>query len=154
MSSTKAIPDGFHTVTPHLIVKGAAKALDFYREAFGAEELFRNVVEGTDVVMHARMRIGDSFLLVNDEFPEHGVTGPSAAAPSPVTIHIYVDDVDAIYQRAVDAGVKVLMPLGDQFWGDRYAMLQDPFGHRWSVASQKEELTPEQIRDRAKEAFS
>jgi uncharacterized glyoxalase superfamily protein PhnB len=154
MTDVRPIPPGFSTVTPHLIVRGAKQAIAFYEKAFGAEEIYANCLEGTDTVMHAQIRIGDSFVMLNDEFPDHGVLGPSADAGSPVTIHLYVDDVDAAYARATEAGAEVLCPLADAFWGDRYAQLKDPFGHRWSIATRVEELRPEEISERARRAFA
>ncbi len=147
------VPAGFHTITPHLVVKGAARAIDFYTRAFGAQELFRNTIEGTDVVMHAQLALGDSFVMLNDEFAEHGALGPDPERSSPVTIHLYVEDVDAAFERATKAGCEVTFPLQDSFWGDRYAQVRDPFGHGWSLASRIEELTPAEIAERAKAAF-
>ncbi len=145
----KPIPEGFHTVTPHLIIKGAAKALDFYKRAFGAEEVF-NMPGPGGMVMHAEIRIGDSHVMLNDEFPDYGKFGPKPGGGSPVQIHLYVNDVDALVDRAVKAGAKLTMPVADMFWGDRYGQLEDPFGHIWSVATHKEDLTPEEIAERAK----
>ena len=142
------IPDGFHTVTPHLIMKDAAGALEFYKKAFGAEETSR--MPGPDgKVMHAELKIGDSMLMIADEFPDMGSSGPKSIGGSPVTLHIYVDDVDALFDRAVKAGGKVTMPLADMFWGDRYGRLEDPFGHQWSIGTHTEDLTPEEIGQRA-----
>ena len=148
------VPEGFHTVTPHLVVKGAAKAIDFYREAFGAQEVYRNAMPDGETIMHAQVKIGDSFVMLNDEFPEHGAFGPSESAASPVAIHLYVEDVDAFYEQAVAAGCEVLFPLTDSFWGDRYGMVKDPFHHRWSIATRVEDLTPEECAERAQAAFS
>ena len=147
------VPTGFHTITPHLVVKNAAKAIEFYRKAFGADLLFCNEIEATGQVLHARLGIGDSIVMLNDEFPDQGVCGPSEKG-SAVTIHLYVPDVDAVFKRAVEAGCQVTMPLADMFWGDRYGTLKDPFGHSWSVASCKEQLSEETMRERAKEAFA
>jgi uncharacterized glyoxalase superfamily protein PhnB len=130
-----------HSVTPHLVCEGAAAAIDFYKKAFGAEEVAR--LPGPDgKLMHASIRIGDSAILLNDDFPEYGSRGPKALKGSPVTIHLYVKDVDAVVARAVKAGAKVTMPVADQFWGDRYGMLEDPFGHRWSVATHVKDIDP------------
>ena len=145
--AVKPIPDGFHTVTPHLIVKGAAAALDFYKKAFGAEETSR--MPGPDgLIMHATMRVGDSILMLNDEFPKMGSHSPQSIGGTPVTLHLYVDDVDKLWQRAVSAGAKVTMPLADMFWGDRYGVLTDPFGHHWSLATHKEDLSPQEMMKR------
>lgn len=146
------IPEGFGTVTPHLTVKGAAEAIRFYEKAFGAEELDRHEMGG--VVMHADIRIGDSIVMLNDEFPDHGALGPPRDRPSGVTIHLYVQDVDASYERATKAGAEVVMPIADMFWGDRYAVLRDPFGHAWSLATRVEEVPPEEMEARAAAAFS
>jgi PhnB protein len=151
---TKAVPDGFHTLTPHLVVKGASKAIEFYKKAFGAEEIKR--VPGPDgkSLVHAELKIGDSRLLLVDEFPEMDCRGPQSVGGSPVSIHMFVDDADAAFDRALSAGAEVRMPLADQFWGDRYGVLTDPFGHVWSIATHKEDLTAEQISKRAQAAFS
>ena len=147
------IPEGFHTITPHMVVKGAAEAIAFYEEAFGAEELSRNLLPDGQSVMHASIRIGDSVVMLNDEFPDHGIFGPSKERPSSVTIHIYTDDVDALYERAQAAGCEVNMPLQDTFWGARYAVLRDPFGHSWSIASRIAEPSPEEVAKGAAAAF-
>jgi PhnB protein len=148
------IPEGHHTLTPHLVVKGASEAIEFYKRAFGAEELARMPGPDGKSIMHAALKIGDSRLFLVDEFPEMGCVGPQALGGSPVTIHIFVEDVDAIFNQAVSAGAEVRMPLMDAFWGDRYGQLIDPFGHKWSLATHKEDLTPEEISKRAEAAFS
>jgi len=150
----KAVPDGYHTLTPHLVVKGASQAIAFYKKAFGAEEISR--VPGPDgkSLMHAEVKIGDSRLFLVDEFPEMGCRGPQSIGGTPVTIHVYVEDVDAAFNKAVAAGAQVRMPLEDMFWGDRYGKVVDPFGHEWSLATHKEDLTPEEISKRAQAAFS
>ena len=137
--SVKPVPDDMHRVTPHLIVKGAAQAIEFYKKAFGAvEEARLPAPDGR--IMHALIRIhGDAVMLV-DEMPEWGALGPKSLKGSPVTLHVYVEDVDAAVKRAVDAGAKVTMPVADQFWGDRYGKLEDPFGHVWSMATHKREV--------------
>ena len=137
------IPQGMHSVTPHLICAGAAKAIEFYKQAFGAEESAR--LPGPDGrLMHAAIRIGDSQVMLVDEMPEWGALGPKSLKGSPVTIHLYVDDVDAVVARAVSAGAKVTMPVADQFWGDRYGKLEDPFGHHWSVATHVRDVSMEE----------
>lgn len=148
MAKVKPVPDGFHTVTPHLVVKGAADAIEFYRRAFGAEEVARMPGQGGKL-LYAEIRIGDSRIMLKDEFPEWGSKGPRANSPTPVTIHLYVDDADAVFQRAVAAGATITHPLADKFWGDRYGKLEDPFGHQWSIATRVEDLTAEQILERA-----
>jgi uncharacterized glyoxalase superfamily protein PhnB len=141
-----------HTLTPHLVVKGASKAIEFYKKAFGAEEIGRLSAPDGKSVMHADLKIGDSHIFVVDEFPEMDSRGPQSFGGTPVTIHMYVEDVDAAFGKAVAAGAKVRMPLADMFWGDRYGILNDPFGHSWSLATHKEELTPDEIRKRAQGA--
>lgn len=153
-STVKPIPDGFHTLTPHLVVKGADKAIDFYTKAFGAEVLCRMATPDGRTVMHADLKIGDSHLFVVDEFPEMGSRGPQSIGGTAVTIHMYVKDVDAAFDRAVAAGAKVIMPVADMFWGDRYGLVTDPFGHSWSLATHNEDLTPEEIAKGAQEAFA
>ena len=138
------IPPGMHTITPHLVCKDAAAAIEFYKEAFGAVEQMR--LPGPDgKLMHAMVRIGDSMLMLVDEFPEMHVSGPQALGGSPVTIHLSVADADAAFRRATAAGATVRMPVTDMFWGARYGMVQDPSGHQWSIATQVRNLTPEQI---------
>jgi uncharacterized glyoxalase superfamily protein PhnB len=139
------IPHGMHTLTPHLVCAGAADAIEFYKEAFGAVEEGR--LPGPDgKLVHAMVRIGDSPLMLVDESPQWGTLGAKALKGSPVTIHLYVDDVDATVERAVAAGAKVTMPVAEMFWGDRYGTLEDPFGHHWSVATHVRDVTPEEMR--------
>jgi PhnB protein len=144
--AVKAIPEGMHALTPHLVCAGAADAIEFYKKAFNAVELVR-LPGPQGRLMHASLRIGDSTLMLVDEMPEHGALGPKALKGSPVTIHLYVENADATVEQAVAAGAKVTMPVADMFWGDRYGQLEDPFGHRWSVATHKRDLTPEEIQD-------
>jgi uncharacterized glyoxalase superfamily protein PhnB len=142
--TTKAIPDGMHTVTPHLICAGAAEAIEFYKKAFGAVELTR--MPGPDgKVMHASIRIGDSVIMLNDEMPQWGSFGANHFKGSPVTIHLYVENADAAFEQAVGAGAKVTMPLDDMFWGDRYGKLEDPFGHQWSIGTHIRDATQEEM---------
>ena len=144
MSKVKAIPDGMHSLTPHLVCRGAAAAIDFYGRAFGAIEQFR--LPGPDGrLIHACVRIGDSQLFLFDEMPEHGALGPQALKGSPVTIHLQVQDADATFARAVAAGATVTMPLADMFWGDRYGRVVDPFGHHWSIATHLREVSREEM---------
>jgi PhnB protein len=153
--AVKPIPEGFHTVTPYLAVRGAAQAIDFYRRAFGAEEVVRMPMPGGDKVMHAELRIGDSRLMLADEFPEMGgEKSPAALGGSGVTIHLYVDDVDATFARAVGAGATAKAPPADMFCGDRFGKLEDPFGHVWSIATHKADPTPEQMAEGMKQAFA
>jgi uncharacterized glyoxalase superfamily protein PhnB len=143
MAKVKAVPDGYHTVTPFLSVNGASDAIAFYKKAFGAEE--RNRAPGPDgKIMHAEIKIGDSVVMVAD-----AMMGP----PTTAAIHLYVDDVDALWTRATGAGASVMMPLADQFWGDRYGVLTDQWGNRWSLASHKEDLSPDEMRKRTEEAL-
>jgi PhnB protein len=150
-TAAKPVPAGMHTVTPHLICAGAAAAIEFYKKAFKASELTR--LPGPDgKLMHASLRIGDSVIMLNDEFPEWGSLGPKARRGSSVTLHLYVDDADAWFERAVKAGATVKLPLQDMFWGDRYAIVEDPFGHNWSIATHVRDLTPEEIQEAARTA--
>ena len=142
----RPIPEGFHTLTPHLVCSGAADALTFYTKAFGAVETSRMPGPGGKI-MHAQMRIGDSIFMLADDFPDFGSVGPAALKNTPVYLHLYVEDVDAAFARAIEAGGKPIMPVADMFWGDRYGKLEDPFGHHWSVATQLRKLTPEEIRE-------
>lgn len=142
--AVKPIPDGIHSLTPHLVCSDAPKAIEFYKQAFNATEETR--LPGPDgKLWHAALRIGDSMLMLMDEFPDMGGFSPKSLKGSPVTIHLQVEDVDAVVKQAVAAGAKVTMPLADMFWGDRYAALEDPFGHHWSVATHIRDLTPEEI---------
>lgn len=142
----KPIPAGMHSVTPHLVCAGAADAIEFYKKAFNAVETAR--LPGPDgKLMHAAVRIGDSTVMLTDESPDWGCFGPRSLKGSPVTIHLYVDDVDAVVDQAVKAGGKIIMPVEDMFWGDRYGKLEDPFGHHWSVATHLREVTPEEMKE-------
>jgi len=151
--SVKAIPDGYHVVTPYLVVESAAEAIEFYSRAFGAQELYR--MPGPDgSVMHAEFRIGDSNVMIADENTPMGSKSPKTLGGSPASLLLYVEDVDAAFQQAVDAGATVVMPVADMFWGDRYGKLQDPFGHDWSVATHIEDVSPEQMAERMAAAFA
>jgi uncharacterized glyoxalase superfamily protein PhnB len=149
--STHKIPAGFHTVTPHLIIKDAAKAIDFYKKAFGAEELSR-LPSPDGRLMHASLKFGDSIVFLCDEFPEHECgLSPSSLKTAHAVMHVYVEDVDAAYKKAVDAGATAVMPPQEMFWGDRYGRLVDPFGQPWSLATHTQDLTPEQIQEGMKQ---
>lgn len=143
-TAVKPIPEGMHTLTPHIVCEGASDAIAFYKKAFNAEEITR-LPGPNGKVMHAAIRIGDSVLMLMDDFPEWGSLGPQALKGTPVTLHLYMKDVDAAMQQAVAAGAQVTMPAADMFWGDRYGQVVDPFGHRWSIATHKQDLTPEEI---------
>jgi len=145
MPQVKPIPDGMRTVTPHLVCAGAAEAIEFYKKAFGAVEGGR-LAGPQGKIAHAMIRIGDSAVMLVDEFPDMGALSPQSLKGSPVTIHLYVDNVDATVERAVKAGAKVTMPVADMFWGDRYGQLVDPFGHRWSVATHTREVSMEEMK--------
>jgi PhnB protein len=143
-STVKPIPDGMHAVTPHLVIDGAAAAIDFYVKAFGAEDVAR-LPGPQGKLMHGLIRIGGSAIMLVDEFPDWGSFGPKALKGTPVTIHLYVADTDAFYARAVAAGAKATMPPQDMFWGDRYGQVEDPFGHKWSIATHIRDVTPEEM---------
>jgi uncharacterized glyoxalase superfamily protein PhnB len=133
MSYVKHIPDGMQTITPHIVCAGAAEAIEFYKKAFNAIELFR--LDGVGgKLMHACIQIGDSKIMMADEFPDWGSVGPNTLKGTPVTLHFYVEDADKAFAQAVNAGATVKMPLADMFWGDRYGIVVDPFGHNWSIA--------------------
>jgi PhnB protein len=143
MADVKPIPEGYHSLTPYLIVDGGAKALEYYKQAFGAIELFRMEHEGK--IAHAEMKIGDSPFMISDEHPEMGFKGPKSIGGSAVGLMIYVDDCDAVFNQALAAGGTEKKALRDQFYGDRSGTLEDPFGHVWTVATHKEDVTPEEI---------
>ncbi|MGH9450287.1 MAG: VOC family protein [Terriglobia bacterium] len=149
----KPIPDGFHTITPSLVVKDAARAMDFYKAAFGAE--IKSVHRTQDgKVIHAELLIGNSIVMLNDEFPGASSNPPQPGSSASVTLHIYLESADETFNRAVTAGATALMPMADAFWGDRYGQIKDPFGYVWSVAVHKEDLSSKEIEKRAKEAFA
>jgi PhnB protein len=148
-SAVRAIPEGYHTVTPSLVVQNAAEAIEFYKRAFGAEELYRMSSPDGQQIWHAEIEIGDSRVMLNDEFPDMGARGPQSIGGTPVSLHLYVEDADAWFRRAIDAGATVSMPLEDTFWGDRYGQVTDPFGHQWALATHKEDMSEEELRRRA-----
>ncbi len=151
--SVQPIPQGFHSVTPFLVVNDAAKAIDFYRRAFGAKEIMR--MDGPDgKIGHAELKIGDSILMISDETPQTSVRSPRSLGGSTVNIFLYVDNVDTVFKQAESAGAKVNMPLENMFWGDRYGTLTDPFGHSWSVATHKEDVSSEEMKKRAQQAMT
>ena len=153
-TKAKAVPEAFHTVTPSLVVRDASRAIDFYKRAFGAQETMRMPGPGGKGVMHAEIKIGDSVVFVSDEFPGMGCRSPESLGGSTAMLHLYVEDVDAAFQRAVQAGAKAAMPVADMFWGDRYGKVSDPFGHEWGLATHKEDLPQEEMAKRADAFFA
>jgi PhnB protein len=153
MATVKPIPEGMHTLTPNLVLRGAEKAIEFYKRALGAQEVARMPAPDGKSIWHAELRIGDSMFFLNDEMPGMGAAAPSADAPVPVTMWLYVPDTDAAFKRAVDAGAKPTMEPADMFWGDRCAGVADPFGYVWSFATHQKDLTAEEMR-RAGEEFA
>jgi PhnB protein len=153
MAGVKPIPEGYHSVTPYLCCRDAARAIEFYKKAFGATEIMRmGAPDGK--VGHAELQIGNSRVMIADEFPEMQFLSPASIGGTPVTLHLYVEDVDAVVPRAVGAGAKVTRPVKDEFYGDRAGQVEDPFGHKWYVATHKEDLTMEEIEKRQKAAFA
>ncbi len=151
--SVKPIPDGYHSITPYLMVDGAAKAIEYYKTVFGATERLR--MPGPDgKVMHAELQIGDSVIMLADECPEMGGHGPLSIGGTPVSIMLYVEDVDAVFARAVAAGATPTHPVDDKFYGDRSGGFKDPFGHSWHVATHKEDVPPEQVHERMQAAMA
>jgi PhnB protein len=149
----KPVPDGYHTLTPFLTVRDAVKAIEFYKQAFGAEQ--RGVMKGPDgKVMHAELKIGDSIIMLSDEFPDFGAKSPESIGGSAMGLHIYLDGVDAAFERAVKAGAEVEMPVADQFWGDRYGKLKDPFGHKWSIGTHIKDLSMDEMKKGMDEAMA
>ena len=143
------IPPGYHTVTPYLVVRGGAQALDFYKRAFGATELFR-MADPSGKIGHAEIRIGDSAVMLADEFPEMGAVSPQTAGGSSVGLYLYVENVDALAAQAVAAGATVERPVKNEFYGDRSGTFRDPFGHKWTIATHVEDVSPEEIEKRAR----
>ncbi len=151
--SVKPIPDGYHTLTPYLTVRDAMRAIEFYKQAFGAQE--RGVMKGPDgKVMHAELMIGDSIIMLGDEMPEYGALSPQSSGGAGMGLHIYIDGVDAAFDRAVKAGARIDMPVSDQFWGDRYGKLTDPFGHKWSIATHTKDLSVDEMKKGMDEAMA
>ena len=146
-AAVRPIPRGYRTATPYLIVDGAARAIDFYKKAFRAKEIMR--LEQNGKIGHAEIKVGNSRIMLADEFPDMDARGPKSIGGSPVSIHLYVKDADKTFAKAVKAGAKVKHPLEDKFYGDRTGSVEDPYGHIWHVATHKEDLTPEEISNRA-----
>ena len=152
-AKTQPVPKGYHTVTPSLFVAGAAKAIDFYKKALDAEELYRfPAPDGT--IMHAEIQIGDSRIMLGDEMPEQGGKSPKTIGGTPVSFFVYRENVDAAWKQALNAGATEVMPLEDQFWGDRAGCFQDPFGHQWWLAQHLKDMTPEELSQAADAFFS
>lgn len=152
-TNVKYIPQGFHAVTPYLAVKGAQEALDFYKRAFGARERLR--MPGPDgKVVHAELQIADSIIMLGEECPEHGNVSPQTLEGSPVGLALYVENVDEAFKRAISAGASVKEPVDNKFWGDRSGSLTDPFGHKWTLLTHIEDVSPEEMKKRMAEAFS
>jgi PhnB protein len=150
--AVKPIPEGYHTLTPFLTVRDAIRAIEFYKKAFGAEE--RGIAKGPDgKVMHAELKIGDSIIMLSDEFPDFGAVSPLSNGGAGMGLHIYVDNVDGAFDRAVKAGAQVEMPVSDQFWGDRYGKLKDPFGHKWSIATHTKDMSQDEMKHAMDEAM-
>jgi PhnB protein len=154
MPSVNPVPKGFNTVSMYLVVKNAVEALEFYAKALGAEAGVRMAGPDGQSTMHAEMRIGNSTVMLTDENLQWNMRSPLTLGGTPITLHIYVDDADALFNRAVEAGCEVTFPVSDAFWGDRYGKLKDPFGHEWGIATHKEDVEPEEMARRAKEFFA
>jgi uncharacterized glyoxalase superfamily protein PhnB len=148
------IPEEFHTITPHLVVRGLSKAVDFYARAFGAHEFYRSTTPDGKTVTHCELLLGDSRFFLVDEMPDWGVVSPLVLGGSPVTLHLYVADADLAYARAIEAGAEMVMPPNEGFWGERYGIVRDPSGHLWALASRTEDLAPGEVKRRAAAALS
>jgi PhnB protein len=151
-NTVKAIPEGYHSVTPYIVVDDAARAIEFYRKAFGASELMR-MPAPDGRIGHAEIRIGDSRIMLADEFPDMGARSPRAIGGSPVHLYLYVEDVDAMTGKALASGARALRPVKDQFYGDRSGTIEDPFGHIWHVSTHKEDMPPDELKRRADKAM-
>jgi PhnB protein len=150
----KPIPEGYHTVTSYLTVRNGADAIEFYKRAFGAQETERITGPDNKSVMHAEIKIGDSIVMLSDEFPQGKTRSPQSLGGTTCSLFLYVPDVDAAFRRALDAGATVAMPLADMFWGDRFGTVADPFGHVWGLATHKEDVPPEELKKRAQAAMA
>jgi PhnB protein len=151
--AVKTIPEGYHSISPALAIDGAAEAIDFYERVFGAKERSR-MPSPDGKIAHAELEIGDSVVMLSDPFPQSSVKAPAQLGGTTVSIFVYVEDVDAVFQQAVDAGATVTMPIEDMFWGDRFGSLIDPYGHSWSLATHVEDVPPEEMEERAKHAMA
>ena len=146
----KPIPDGFHTATPTLVVNNANEAIEFYKKAFGANEIYRFPTPDGKI-MHAMIQIGNSFVMMTDEFPSMGARSPTTIGGSAGSIHLYVEDADKVYKQAVEVGAAPTMPLMDAFWGDRYGMIVDPYGHAWAIATHQKDMSPDELKKAGEE---
>ncbi len=149
MTKVKAIPEGYHTITPYICVRGAKDAIAYYQKAFGAKEIMSMPDEKTGKICHAELKIGDSMVMLADEFPEMNFLSPQSRGGSPIWLNLYVEDCDDVFKKAVEAGAQVVRPLADQFYGDRSGTITDPFGYSWTIATHKEDLSDEEISARA-----
>ena len=147
---TKPIPDGFHTVTPSIVLSNAKEGIEFYKKAFDAKEIYQMPTPGGKI-MHAMIQIGDSIVMMSDEFPEMGSRSPNTVGGTSTTIHLYVEDADNVYNKTVQAGATPIMPMMDAFWGDRFGTILDPFGHSWAISTHKKDVSPEEMRKAAEE---
>lgn len=147
---TKPIPEGFHSITPTLVVNNGKEAIEFYKKAFGANEIYQ-MPTPDGKIMHAMIQIGDSFVMLTDEFPSMGARSPTTIGGSPGSLHLYVDDADKVFNQAVGAGAAPAMPMMDAFWGDRYGMIIDPFGHAWAIATHQKDLSPDEMKKAGEE---
>jgi PhnB protein len=151
--ATQPIPEGYHTATPYLVIDGAADAIDYYKKAFGAKERMRMEAPGNRIG-HAEIEIGDSLVMLSDVFPQSTTKAPTELGGTTAGVFLYVEDVDSVVKKAVDAGATVTMEVADQFWGDRFGSITDPFGHSWSIATHVEDVPPEEMAERAKTAMA
>lgn len=152
MANVKPIPDGYPQLTPYLCIDGAAEAIDFYGKVFGAKERMR-MPAPNGKIGHAELQIGDSVVMLSDEYPEMDIRGPKSIGGTPTTLSLYVDDVDSVVARALEEGAKLLRPVKNEFYGDRSGQIEDPFGHRWSIATHVEDISPEEMQRRAAEVM-
>jgi uncharacterized glyoxalase superfamily protein PhnB len=145
-----ACPKGFSSVTPHLVIKDCANAIDFYKKALGAQEIYQSKMPDGKI-MHAMIQIGNSVIMLADEFPAMGAVGPNTLGGTSTTLHIYTDDADKLFNQAISAGATPIMPIADMFWGDRYGQIKDPYGHIWAIATHTKDVSPEEVEKAMKE---
>ncbi len=153
MTDVKPIPEGFHTITPSLVVTPAREAIEFYKKAFDAQEIYQFPTPDGKI-MHAQIKIGDSFVMIADEFPLMGSRSPKTVGGTSVIMHLFVKDADKTYNQAIKAGAEVIMPIMDTFWGDRYGLVNDPFGHAWAISTHKKDMLPEELRKAGEKFFA